>query len=121
MTWTWPGDPYTPIRAVRTKEYKYVRNYWPFSRGWFHFTFDGLAEFDDQPYYGRFKNRTGQRPEEGLYHLESNLHEIENVRNDPEHADAVNRLRQRLRAKSIADDAPITRGAIPPVGFDTEF
>jgi len=119
MTWTWPRDPYSPIRAVRTREYKYARNLWPFSNGRQHFR----EPIDGEPgeYYAALDNREGMRPEEELYHLPGDATEEENVIDDPEHADAARRLRGRLRARLIADDAPITRGPIPPVGFDATF
>jgi arylsulfatase A-like enzyme len=119
MTWTWPSHPYTPIRAIRTREYKYVRNFWPFEVGWNHFS----APIDGDPddYYARFENRRGIRPEEELYHLRTDPGEERNVIDESEHAESAARLRQRLKAKLISDDAPITNGPIPPVGFDTDF
>ena len=104
---------------MRTHEYKYDRNFWPFTNGRQHF--EEPIDGDPTEYYGALDNRQGIRPEEELYHLPIDPKEVDNVLGDPERADAERRLRQRLQTKLIADDAPITRGAIGPVRFDTEF
>ncbi|MFB6296435.1 MAG: sulfatase [Halobacteriales archaeon] len=119
MTHRSPRNPYSPVRAIRTAEYKYVRNFWFFDLGSEHFN-EPLSS-DPDGYYGSLENRRGIRPEEELYDLTTDPTEEENVINEPEYAEVGDRLRERLRARLLEDDAPITQGHIPPVGFDTEF
>lgn len=104
-----------PVRAIRTNDYLYVRNFrsdrWPagdpqlvFSVGPFG-DIDGgptkslLIDRQDDPAIVRyFRLATAKRPAEELYDLRSDPHQLENVAGRPMYADAERRLRQQLDA-----------------------
>jgi arylsulfatase A-like enzyme len=93
------------IRCVRTKRYKYIRNFFPFRA---HlqpnrhkdrkeivktmrrlFAEGGLNELQARLF-------APVRPVEELYDLESDPHEIHNLADSPEHRDTLKRLRLKL-------------------------
>jgi N-sulfoglucosamine sulfohydrolase len=104
-----------PVRAIRTKDYLYVRNFrpdrWPagdpqlvFSVGPFG-DIDGgptkslLIDRQDDPTISRyFRLATAKRPAEELYDLKNDPHQLENVAGRPGHAGAQHHLRQLLDA-----------------------
>jgi N-sulfoglucosamine sulfohydrolase len=104
-----------PVRAIRTKDYLYVRNFrpdrWPagdpqlvFSVGPFG-DIDGgptkslLIDRQDDPTISRyFRLATAKRPAEELYDLKNDPHQLENVAGRPAHAGARHHLRQLLDA-----------------------
>ena len=104
-----------PVRAIRTNDYLYVRNFradrWPagdpqlvFSVGPFG-DIDGgptkslLVDRQEDPAIVRyFRLATAKRPAEELYDLRNDPHQLENVAGRPMYADAQRRLRQQLDA-----------------------
>jgi arylsulfatase A-like enzyme len=104
-----------PVRAIRTKDYLYVRNFradrWPagdpqlvFSVGPFG-DIDGgptksllIDRQDDQAIVRYFRLATAKRPAEELYVLRTDPHQLDNVAGRPMYADAQRRLRQQLEA-----------------------
>ena len=107
------GDLSYPVRAIRTQEYLYIRNFrpdrWPagdperyFSVGPFG-DIDGgatkslLLERRDDPQIARyFRLATGKRPAEELYDLKRDPDQLENVAGKESYRDAQQRLRAQL-------------------------
>lgn len=102
-----------PVRAVRTKDYLYVRNFapdrWPagdpvrvWSVGPFGDADDGpskrfvLAYRGDPAIAPYYKRAFEKRPAEELYALASDPHQLVNVAGQPAHADPQRRLRAML-------------------------
>ena len=100
-------EPY-PIRGARDTRYKYIRNLAPENTLYL----DGME--DHQP-YKRWKNMTDRfpardpqftarvafltrRPAEELYDLQADPYEVNNLADDPRHADAKENLKKRLAA-----------------------
>lgn len=107
------GDLSYPARAIRTREYLYIRNFrperWPagdpelyHSVGPFGDCDDGptkrfiLAHRDDPKYARFFELCFAKRPAEELYDLRKDPHQINNVAGRPEYAQIQQRLRDRL-------------------------
>lgn len=104
-----------PVRAIRTTEYLYVRNFrpdrWPagdpqlvFSVGPFG-DIDGgptkslLMDQQNDPAIARyFRLATAKRPSEELYDLRTDPDQLENIAGQPAHAKEQRRLRQQLEA-----------------------
>jgi arylsulfatase A-like enzyme len=109
------GDASYPVRAVRTREYLYVRNFRPerapagdaelvFAVGPFgdidggptkSLLLDRRADSAIAPF---FALATAARPADELYHLPSDPHQLTNVAGRPEHEAARLRLRGALDA-----------------------
>jgi len=94
------------IRCVRTKQYKYIRNYFP-NRPYTQFN---LYKKQDYPVWSLLQvlfiegKLTPQqelfmaciRPEEELYDLQTDPYEINNLANDPWHQETLKKLRDIL-------------------------
>lgn len=120
MTW---HDRYNPIRAIRTERYKYVRNFSVLPKVFVPMdvapTPSGRAVLEEF--------HVEQRPAEELYDLECDPHELENLASDrtpfetadaasgpdPDHIDALDRLREELREWMEATDDPLLDGPVP--------
>ena len=94
------------IRSVRTKEFKYIRNFYP-ERPYLQFNAykkkqypavsvlelwqkEGKLTEAQQPFM------TATRPEEELYDLAADPHEVKNLAKDPAHEETLEKLRTRL-------------------------
>jgi len=92
------------IRVVRGQRYKYVRNYYPGQpyRQWIPFRnrhpamVDLLRRDAADELDGAESWVAARRPAEELYDLGTDPHETENLIDDPDHADARDRLRTAL-------------------------
>lgn len=112
-----------PMRAVRTKRHKYIRNLKPGMRFETHTDFvrkiprKSLDFFFWQSWLDRAETdpdaaqrlfRYHYRPAEELYDLESDPHELNNLADDPQHRPVLEALRAKLAAwRSVqGDDVP---------------
>jgi N-sulfoglucosamine sulfohydrolase len=107
------GDGSYPVRAVRTRDYLYIRNLrpdrWPAGDPVLHFSVGPFGDIDGGPSKtllmdGRidpavaklFALATAKRPIEELYDLRSDPWQLENVAGRPETARATSQLRSML-------------------------
>ena len=125
------GDLSYPMRAIRTQEYLYIRNFrpdrWPagdpekyFSVGPFG-DIDGgptkdllLKRRDDSAVVRYFTLATAKRPEEELYDLRKDPHQLENVAANREYATAKSALRAALLNWMRETNDPRATGATDP-------
>ncbi len=107
MTW---HDKYNPMRAVRTREYKYIRNfgdrplvYLPLD------TWNGPAGAEmREEYYAT------RRPAEQLYDLACDPLETNDVATRPAYAEVLGRLRARVTGWMEATHDRLLEGDWPP-------
>jgi uncharacterized sulfatase len=115
-----------PLRAVRTRDWKYVRNLDP--AGEHHTHIDRAAAGDGRAYWDTWVERAKTdptaaavvkryhtRPAEELYDLAADPHELKNLAADPKHADRLKALRADLDAwmKAQGDEGLATERALP--------
>jgi uncharacterized sulfatase len=115
-----------PLRAVRTRDWKYIRNLDPDTE---HHTHIDKAAAGDGRYYwdswvekaktdpaaAAIVRRYHTRPAEELYDLSADPWELKNLAADPKHADRLTALRTNLDAwmKDQGDDGMKTERALP--------
>jgi len=120
-----------PMRAIRTAQWAYIRNYeparWPAGDPDFNSSHQGffgdvdrgqsktvmLARAMDpavRPFYLR---AFGRRPAEELYDMQSDPGQLRNLADQPEHAEVKNRLRRQLEDFLTQHDDPRERGEAP--------
>ncbi len=109
------GDLGYPARAIRTKDYLYVRNFrpdrWPAGDPELYFAVGPFGDIDGGPSKSALLDRredpaiapffrlaTAKRPAEELYDLTRDPDEIENVAGRPQYRDVQQRLRAELDA-----------------------
>jgi N-sulfoglucosamine sulfohydrolase len=115
-TYCRPGGATYPIRAIRTHEYLYIRNFTPerWPTGGPTFISSNKAphgDIDDGPFKDfmlreqtridfplAFELGFGKRPLEELYDTHSDPHQIYNLAEHPQHAEAKQKLWRRLKA-----------------------
>lgn len=107
------GDLSYPVRAVRTREWLYIRNFrpdrWPAGDPEMYVAVGPYGDIDggpsktlilerrDNPAIGRlFDLATAKRPAEELYDLKADPNQLTNVAADPNRADEKARLRRTL-------------------------
>ncbi len=122
-TYCRPGGDTYPMRAIRTHDYLYIRNFepdrWP--TGGPQFISSNKAphgDIDDGPFKDymlrpqirvefpeAFRLGFGKRPLEELYDVHADPHQIHNLAGSPEHAETQRQLSKRLEAylRSTAD------------------
>jgi N-sulfoglucosamine sulfohydrolase len=106
-----------PVRAIRTPEFLYVRNYhperWPACNPETNF-----GNCDDSPTKEVIKLLGGHyfdlsfnfRPADELYRLSDDPHGLRNLANDPAYAETMSELRQRMLEQLRADGDPRALG-----------
>lgn len=129
-----PNDGGYPMRALRTADYLYIRNYepdrWPVGTphhtraatdaGWLGDTDNGPAKFfmwahrnGPSHLQALYDLSFGKRPAEELYDLRTDPHQLHNVANDPAYAQARERLSERLTALLREREDPRVTGTNP--------
>ncbi|MFC4542051.1 sulfatase [Halosolutus amylolyticus] len=112
MTW---HDLYNPVRAIRTDQYKYVRNFWDLPA--VYLSKDIFASES-----GREVRETygiPPRPYEELYDLKNAPQEDENVAFEPRYQDVRRDLSRRLYEWMDETDDPLLDGPVPPGNYET--
>ncbi|WP_299169722.1 sulfatase [uncultured Arthrobacter sp.] len=100
-------DRYDPIRALRTSQAKYIRNFVPGPR--LHLPID-LEESATRRGFG--DNHLNERPIEELYLLTEDPWELNDVSADPNHAELKSALADRLHHHMIRTDDPLLEGEV---------
>jgi N-sulfoglucosamine sulfohydrolase len=94
---------YYPMRVIRTRRYKYIRNLahglpYPFASDLFASkTWQGILERDASMMGARTVDAYLHRPAEELYDLQADPNEVNNLAADPDHAEVRGRLAARLK------------------------
>ena len=108
-----PNDAGYPVRAIRTPEFVYVRNFepdrWPAGN-----PETGYRNVDDSPtkqfMLSRFDNfyemSFGKRPMEELYSVTADPHNITNLAADPKFAETKRKLRERMEEMLRSEGDP---------------
>lgn len=108
-----PNDAGYPVRAIRTPEFLYVRNYapdtWPAGN-----PETGYRNVDDSPtktllisgFDEYYRMSFGKRPAEELYLVKTDPDNVKNVAADPNYADAKRKLRERMEEMLRAEGDP---------------
>jgi N-sulfoglucosamine sulfohydrolase len=106
LTW---HDRYSPVRAVRTRRWKYIRHFEDGPQVYLPVDVHrGLAGQDvRESYYA------SQHPPEELYDLDSDPLETENLAARKEHAAVFAQLRSRLENSMERTGDPLLRGPVP--------
>ena len=95
---------YYPMRAVRTRTHKYIRNLayrldYPFASDLYNSpTWQGVLKRGDRMLGKRSVEQYVRRPLEELYDLEKDPHELTNLAGEEAHARTLAELRTKLRA-----------------------
>ena len=112
-----PNDWGYPVRALRTPEYLYVRNYepdrWPAGN-----PETGYRNCDASPTKSQlvrgfdeyYRMSFGKRPAEELYRVDSDPDCVRNLAADPAHAEAKKSLRAELQQRLERDGDPRALG-----------
>ncbi|MGB7343957.1 MAG: sulfatase [Pirellulaceae bacterium] len=97
------GDAIDRIRSVRTRDFKYIRNFHPElpylqHSGYKKLSYPVETLMKVMHAEGRFDSlmMSKTRPEEELYDLRSDPHEMKNLASDPDHADRLAEMRAEL-------------------------
>lgn len=94
---------YYPMRAIRTRKYKYILNIaykldFPFASDLYNSqTWQGILQRKDVKMGVKDVETYVHRPKEELFDLETDPNETNNVANDTRYKDILNDLRKRLR------------------------
>jgi N-sulfoglucosamine sulfohydrolase len=95
---------YYPMRAIRTRTHKYIRNLahkldYPFASDLYNSpTWQGVLKRKEKKLGQRTVAQFLHRPAEELYELANDPHELRNLAGDSRHAATLAELRKRLRA-----------------------
>jgi len=105
---TWHGGQYDPTRCIRTGRWKYIHNFIP-----------GRPVLIQGPAGQRYgagiidRYFSAWRPEHELYDLDADPDEKKNLADDPEMADVLTDLQQRLHRILEDTGDPLLKGDIP--------
>ena len=103
-------EKYDLVRTLRVGKYKYIRNYQPFNKdGLFNFyRYKMLAYQEWRELYNDGKLNTQQRQffeskdPEGLYDIDQDPHEVNDLSSSPEHQEILIKMRKQLQQKLAA-------------------
>ena len=108
-----PNDAGYPVRAIRTPEFIYIRNFepdrWPAGN-----PETGYTNVDDGPtksfilsHFDEFYELSfGKRPMEALYSVTDDPHNLKNLAADPKYAETKRKLRERMEELLRAEGDP---------------
>jgi arylsulfatase A-like enzyme len=99
---------YDPIRSVRTKEFKYIRNFEP-SEYLYQIPLDIERGLSGQGLKDKIKKK---RAEEELYDLKNDPNEVNNLVNNPAYENILFELRQKLVDWMKETSDPLLKGKI---------
>lgn len=117
-----PQDDLSPVRGIRTKQYKFLIHFGPHHYDYLHLN-EITNEFTkDQMMFKRFKNygppfQHPERmlPEYELFDLEKDPDELHNLSNDARYSDVMEQLKMRLEKWMREKDDFLINGEIPRI------
>jgi len=101
---------YDTVRAIRSRRYRYVRNYSPHRPWGQHYSYPFRVMPSMDSWYQAYRDgrcnpiqaRYWQaKPSEELYDISTDPHEITNLADDPQHAETMAQMRRTLRQDII--------------------
>ncbi|MHA1148529.1 MAG: sulfatase family protein [Promethearchaeota archaeon] len=101
---------YNPIRCIRTKRYKYIRNFEPM-KNLFQMPKDIISDPAGKEIKKRYKK---VRPSEEFYDLELDPLEKMNLIEDPNYSETLTKLKKELEAWMQKTRDPLLKGRIKP-------
>lgn len=110
---TW-HDRYNPVRAIRTKQYKYIRSFWHLPS--IYLTDDVFVSRAGREIREQFQS--GRRPYEELYDLDSDPYETTNLADDPAYEHVCKQLQGRLVRWMETTNDPLLDGPVPPADYE---
>lgn len=110
---TW-HDRYNPVRAIRTKQYKYIRSFWHLPS--IYLTDDVFVSRAGREIREQFQS--GRRPYEELYDLDSDPYETTNLADDPAYEHVCKQLQGRLIQWMENTNDPLLDGPVPPADYE---
>ena len=102
--------PFDPVRCVRTRDYHYMRNYHPEAIDYYPLPFELPANYRDED---KDNLPLKPRPEEELYHVNTDPMEFFNLAQRPEFASVREELAGRMEQWMRETDDFMLRGEIP--------
>ena len=117
----------TPMRAIRNKDFLYIRNFasdrWPAGDPTTSMLGPALSDIDgsptktyivehkDDPVLGKYYQMAcGKRPADELYDLKKDPHQIDNVAGNPAYASILKELKEQLMAELTVQKDPRVLG-----------
>jgi len=100
-------EKYDLVRTLRVGKYKYIRNYQPFNAdalfNFYRYKMLAFQEWDELYRMGELNEEQRQffepRGPEGLYDLEQDPHEVNDLSERPQYQEILTRMRSQLREK----------------------
>jgi len=98
-------EKYEMIRGVRSKNYRYIRNYMPHriygQYGWYIWRNSGIRAWEETYEKGRcnaIQSRFWEtKPAEELYDISEDPHNVNNLAGDPQYSDVLERMRGEMQ------------------------
>ena len=108
-----PFDQGYPVRAIRTRDYLYIRNYYP-ERWPAGYPETGYRNVDDSPtktllissFDEYYKQSFGRRPAEELYAMPQDADCLKNLAGEVSYQDVKRKLRERMEAELRREEDP---------------
>lgn len=103
---------YNPMRGIRTKRWKYIKNFGPL-KSLFEIPDDVEMGDSYEPFLQHNPQYDTPRPPEELYDLEQDPHEFNNLATDTKYKAIRNRLNDQLMSWLKKTNDPILKGEVP--------
>ncbi|MBD3187886.1 sulfatase-like hydrolase/transferase [Candidatus Bathyarchaeota archaeon] len=104
---------FNPMRGIRTKKWKYIRNFAPIGKKRFEIPRDIINHPSGKTYKLVNPNYHQERPLEELYDLVHDSMESNNLATDPSHLEILSALRDQLMAYLERTADPVLEGPVP--------
>jgi len=121
-------EKYDQVRTLRKGRFEYIRNYQPFNpdglQNNYRYKMLAYEEWRELFLAGKLNDVQSQffrtRPAEQLFDVEADPHEVDNLATNPEYADVLKSMRERLtaRAKSMPDLSMYPESVLAESAFD---
>lgn len=109
---TYHDQGYNPIRAIRTEEWKFIKNFADWETQ-FQIANDFINKPSGVTYRENNPEYTKKRPDEELYNFKEDPMEENNLADDPDYKDILIDLRSKLLKFMKDTDDPVLAGKVP--------